>query len=143
MLKLVRPLVSLVLVLGSVARAEAQSIVATGTTCADLGLGSQQFVINAPVNGTYAVDAGNSLQFGYYDDTNTIFFFAGSTYPIKGVLVAGGGQTMAWELPAGMSGYPSLHGPLDPATNSPQTPTSVTFCYEYELRILSRRFWLL
>ena len=75
---------------------------------------------------------GTACSSRYHDDTNTTFFFTNSTYRIKGVLVATGNQTAAWDIPEA-TGWPSLHGPVDPATGSPQTPTSVTFCYDHEL----------
>jgi hypothetical protein len=106
--------------------------VPAGTSCAQLGLGAQEFRIDDPVDGTYLIDAVNSLLFRYYDDTNTIFFYTQSTIRMNGVLVQSGDTTAVWELP-GANGWPSLHGPIDPSTGEPSTPDSVSFCYDYEL----------
>ena len=57
------------------------------------GVRQPAVVINTPVTGNYTVDAGNSLELSDMDDTNTIFFYSGSTYRIKGVRFAGGDQT--------------------------------------------------
>jgi hypothetical protein len=109
------------------------TIVPGATSCADLGLGGQEFRIDDPVNGTYAIDAVNSLLFQYYADSETIFFYTNSSIRITGVLVEGGGQTVAWEIPGGSTGWPSLHGAIDPSTNEPYPPDSVGFCFDYNL----------
>ena len=40
-------------------------------TCAAMGLGNQELEIQSPTDGTYNIDAVNSLLFRYYDDTQT------------------------------------------------------------------------
>lgn len=111
------------------------AIIPRGQTCAQLGLGAQQFTLTSPTNGDYAIDAQNSLSFRYYDDTNTIFYFTNSTIRMTGVLVSIGDRTLMWEMPDGADGWPSLHGPIDPGTEDIYSPEEVSFCYDYELYV--------
>lgn len=112
------------------------AIIPRGSTCAQLGLGNQSFTLASPVGGHYAVDATNSLDFTYYDDTNTIFYFNNSTIKMTGVLVSIGDRTLMWELGVpGADAWPSLHGPVDAETGEIDSPQEVTFCYDYELYV--------
>ncbi len=111
------------------------SVVPAGQTCAQLGLGAQQFTLTAPTDGDYAVDDRNSFSFRYYDDTNTIFYFTRSTLRFTGVVVTVGDRALMWEMPGGADGWPSLHGPVDPDTGDVYTPDQVAFCYDYELYV--------
>lgn len=113
------------------AAAQPIAIVPGGTTCAATGLGTHEFHIDAPVNGTYQLDANNTFLFRFYDDSQTSFFFTQSTMRMGGVLVHAGGNTTVWELP-GANGWPSL-GAIDPTINDYVTPDAVTFCFDYEL----------
>ncbi len=114
--------------------ADELGLVPRGTTCEQLGLGRQQLTIPGPVaGGRYALDAQNTLDVTYYDDTNTIFYFNNATLKIKGVLVSNGTRTLMWDMPEGQDAYPSLHGPTTDGAPSP--PEEVTFCYDYELRV--------
>lgn len=111
------------------------AIIPRGQTCAQLGLGGQQFTLTSPVDGDYAIDGQNSFSFRYYDDTNTIFYFTNSSIRMTGVLVSIGDRTLMWEMPGGADGWPSLHGPIDPVTEDIYSPEEVTFCYDYELYV--------
>jgi hypothetical protein len=119
-----------------------QVIVEGRTTCADMGAGSHQFDITEPVSGEYAIDAGNTLVFQYYaaDDPynpDGSFFFTNSTVRINAVLVYAAGQTVVWDIRdhtgAGQTGWPSLSGPVDPATGQGHRPEIVSFCLDYSL----------
>jgi hypothetical protein len=111
-------------------------IVPRGSTCASLALGGQQLTLPGPVaGGTYALDAQNSLNITYYDDTNTIFFFNNATIKITGVLVSIGDRTLMWDMPGGADAWPSLHGPPDAETGDINEPEEIAFCYDYELRV--------
>jgi hypothetical protein len=107
------------------------SVVPGGTTCAQLGLGAQEFRIETPVSGVYSIDAGNSLTFGYYDDTNTVFFYTNSSLRMDGVLVHSGDTSTVWELP-GANGWPSL-GAFEPGVDGYIPTDAVSFCFDYEL----------
>ncbi len=112
------------------------AIIPRGSTCAQLGLGNQSLTLTNPVTGTYALDAQNSLNFTYYDDTNTIFYFNNSTIRITGVLASIGDRTLMWELGVpGADGWGSLHGPPDADTGEIDTPEEVSFCFDYELYV--------
>jgi hypothetical protein len=111
------------------------SIVPRGSTCAGLGLGGQQFTLTAPVDGDYAIDAHNTFKFRYYDDTNTIFYFTQSSIRMTGVIATIGERALAWDMPGGADGWPSLHGPPDADTGDIESPDEVAFCYDYELYI--------
>ena len=108
----------------------AVTVVDGDTDCAAQGLGTHQLRIDAPVDGVYALDAGNTLLFKYYDDTNTVFFYTQSSLRMDGVLVHSGGETTVWELPE-VNGWPSL-GALDGSGGYAPTE-AVTFCWDYEL----------
>lgn len=116
-----------------VAPAHAVTVVDGTTTCAAVGLGSQEFRIDAPVTGTYAIDAGNSLHFQYHPDSSSEFSFTNSTIRIGGVLVLAGGKTTVWDMGAGATGWPSLSGATDPDTGVPYPPDQVAFCFDYSL----------
>lgn len=104
-------------------------IVPTGTTCAQLGYGAQEFRIDNPVNGEYSIDGANSLSFRYYDETETIFFYTNSTLRINAVMVSALGSTAVWDT-NGSTGWPSLGLYLGGVA---QQPESVSFCFNYEL----------
>jgi hypothetical protein len=105
------------------------AIVPAGTTCAQLGYGAQEFRIDYPVDGQYAIDSANSLLFRYYDDTETIFFYTQSTLRINAVMVTANGQSAVWDT-NGSTGWPSLGLYLGGVA---QQPESVSFCFNYEL----------
>lgn len=120
----------------SVATTEQEvSVVPAGQSCAQLGLGAQQFVLTSPLDGDYAIDDRNTFSFRYYDDTNTIFYFTRSTIRFTGVVVTIGDRALMWEMPGGADGWPSLHGPVDQATGDIYSPDQVQFCYDYELYV--------
>ncbi|KAB2890338.1 MAG: hypothetical protein F9K40_19365 [Kofleriaceae bacterium] len=104
-------------------------IIPTGPSCADLGYGGQEFRVDYPVNGVYAIDAFNSLTFRYYDDSNTVFFYTNSTLRINAVMISAAGSTAVWDT-NGSNGWPSLGLYLDGVA---QQPESVSFCYDHEL----------
>jgi hypothetical protein len=106
-----------------------------GSSCADLGLGNQQLTLQAPAGGNYALDASNSLDLTYYDDTNTIFYFNHATIRITGVLISIGSETLMWDMPGGADAWPSLHGPPDRDTGDILPPEEVSFCFDYSLRV--------
>jgi hypothetical protein len=112
------------------------AVIPRGSTCAQLGLGNQQLTLPGPVaGGTYALDASNSLDITYYDDTNTIFYFNNATIRITGVLVSIGDRTLMWDMPGGADAWPSLHGPTDPETGYINEPEEISFCFDYSLRV--------
>lgn len=98
------------------------------------GIGSQSVTLSSPIqNGTYSLDAGNSLYFQFYPDTDRIFFFTNATVPITGVLAYGGGKTAIWTMPdGGATGWPSLQAP-DDDQGQPYALASVTFCFDYAI----------
>lgn len=107
-----------------------------GSSCADLGLGNQQLTLQGPVApGTYNLDASNTLDLTYYDDTNTIFYFNNSSIRLTGVLVSIGSETLAWDMPGGADAWPSLHGPPDRDTGYIEQPEEISFCFDYSLRV--------
>jgi len=112
-------------------RGLAIAVLEAHTTCAEQGLGTHQFRIEEPVSGTYQIDAGNSLLFQYYDETNTVFFYTNSSLRMNGVIVDSGARSTVWELP-GANGWPSL-GAIDPETGTYAETDAVTFCFDYEL----------
>ncbi|HUQ07361.1 MAG TPA: hypothetical protein VM261_32940 [Kofleriaceae bacterium] len=105
------------------------TIVPAGTSCSALGYGAQEFRIDYPVDGQYAIDAANSLLFRYYDETETIFFYTQSTLRINAVMVTAAGQSAVWDT-NGSNGWPSLGLYLNGVA---QQPESVSFCFDYEL----------
>lgn len=109
----------------------AVTIVPGGTGCVAQGLGTHEFRIEDPVDGVYAIDAGNTLLFRYYDDTNTVFFYTQSTLRMDGVIVHAGAESTVWTLPEA-NGWPSL-GALDPVTRAYIDADAVSFCFDYEL----------
>lgn len=111
------------------------AVVPRGSTCAGLNLGGQQFTLQAPVDGDYAIDAFNSLKLRFYDETNTIFYFTQSSIRMTGVIVTIGDRALSWEMPGGADGWPSLHGPPDQETGDIDPPDEVAFCYDYELYV--------
>ena len=126
--------------------AGAVSVVDGEATCD--GIASQSYRMPALDTGQYWLDAGNSLWFQFYPDTNRIFFFTNSTIRIQGVLAYGGGKTMVWTMPdGGATGWPSLQAPHDPSTEEPAPLDAVTFCYDYNLYLdpnayaRTRRSW--
>jgi hypothetical protein len=115
---------------------QALSVIPRGSSCAQLGMGNQQLTLPGPVAaGRHAIDGQNGLTLGYYDDTNTVFYFTNSSIRMTAVMVSNGDRTLLWDMPEGQTGYGSLHGPSDPSTGFLSTPEEVTFCYDYELRV--------
>ena len=106
------------------------TVVGAGATCAELGLGAQEFRIESPVSGDYLIDARNQLTFRYYDATQTMFFYTNSSIRMKGVLVHAPDATTVWELPDA-NGWPSLFG--KDASGNLITPDAVSFCFDYTL----------
>ncbi len=110
-------------------------VIPTGTTCKEAGLGVRSLTLSHPREGTFAIDGRNSLYLGYYDESETVFYFTQSTLRMTGVLVTSGGRTMMWEMPDGADGWPSLQGPPDEVTGEAPQPDQVTFCFDYELYV--------
>lgn len=111
--------------------AQLVGIVEGGTDCAAQGIGTHEFRIEQPVDGVYAIDAGNTLLFRYYDDTRTVFFYTQSSLRMDGVIVHAGDESTVWEVPEA-NGWPSL-GALDPDSHEYIAPDAVSFCFDYEL----------
>lgn len=111
------------------------SIIPTGMSCKEAGLGVRHLTLTNPTEGVHDIDAKNSLTFGYYDESNTVFYFTGSTLRMTGVMVTSGARTMIWEMPDGADGWPSLQGPPDELTGEAPRPDAVTFCFDYELYV--------
>lgn len=110
-------------------------VIPTGTTCKEAGLGVRSLTLSHPKEGEFAIDGRNSLYLGFYDESETVFYFTQSTLRMTGVLVTSGGRTMMWEMPDGADGWPSLQGPPDEVTGEAPKPDLVTFCFDYELYV--------
>jgi hypothetical protein len=111
------------------------SIIPRGMSCKEAGLGVRHITLAHPAAGTHAIDAHNSLTLGYYDESNTVFYFTNSSLRMTGVMVSAGDRTMTWEMPDGADGWPSLQGPPDAVTGEAPQPEEVTFCFDYELYV--------
>jgi hypothetical protein len=110
------------------------SIVPAGATCAELGLGNLQYDVTPPYGSSYVID-GSTITLGFYDDTNTFFFFTSNGLRLDGVLATAAGRTAVWDFGTESNGWGSLFAPVDQASGTFVEPEVISFCYDYELLV--------
>ena len=110
------------------------SIVPAGATCAELGLGNLQYDVTPPYGSSYVID-GSTITLGFYDDTNTFFFFTSNGLRLDGILASAAGRTAVWDFGTESNGWGSLFAPKDQATDAFVEPEVISFCYDYELLV--------